>query len=215
MASSTAHRLLAMLAYRGFVRQDPVSKAYLPGPSLTGVAFAIFGRLDIARSAAPLMRALSEQLRETVHVGMLDGASVRFVAAVEGPAAVRVASRLGRALPAHCTSTGKVMLAQLSAAELRALLPRERLKRITAHSIGSRAALEAELAAIRERGYATNREESEEGVASVAVPIPTRAPGLRLALNAAAPQNRLDAARYPAVAAALVAAAKEIGDQLG
>lgn len=197
VASSTAHRLLAMLAYRGFVRQDPVSKAYLPGPSLTGVAFAIFGRLDIARSAAPIMRALSEQLRETVHVGMLDGASVRFVAAVEGPAAVRVASRLGRALPAHCTSTGKVMLAQLSAAELRALLPRERLKRITAHSIGSRAALEAELAAIRERGYATNREESEEGVASVAVPIPTRAPGLRLALNAAAPQNRLDAARYP------------------
>ncbi|MCA2244738.1 IclR family transcriptional regulator [Mycobacterium sp. WUMAC-067] len=215
VASSTAHRLLAMLAYRGFVRQDPVSKAYLPGPSLTGVAFAIFGRIDIARSAAPIMRGLSEQLRETVHVGMLDGASVRFVAAVEGPAAVRVASRLGRAMPAHCTSTGKVMLAQLSAPELRALLPRERLERITPHSIGSRAELEAELSGIRERGYATNREESEEGVASVAVPIPTRAPGLRLALNAAAPQNRLDASRYPAVAAALVNAAKEIGEQLG
>jgi DNA-binding IclR family transcriptional regulator len=215
VASSTAHRLLAMLAYRGFVRQDPVSKAYLPGPSLTGVAFAIFGRIDIARSAAPVMRSLSEQLRETVHIGMLDGASVRFVAAVEGPAAVRVASRLGRAMPAHCTSTGKVMLAQLPQPELRALLPREQLKRITSHSIGSRTELEAELAGIRERGYATNSEESEEGVASVAVPIPTRAPGLRLALNAAAPQNRLEASRYPAVAAALVAAAKEIGDQLG
>lgn len=215
VASSTAHRLLAMLAYRGFVRQDPVSKAYLPGPSLTGVAFAIFGRVDIARSAAPVLRGLSEQLRETVHVGMLDGASVRFVAAVEGPAAVRVASRLGRTMPAHCTSTGKVMLAQLSPQELRALLPRERLERITSHSIASRAELEAELSGIRERGYATNREESEEGVASVAVPIPARAPGLRLALNAAAPQHRLDPSRYPAVAAALVNAAKEIGDQLG
>jgi DNA-binding IclR family transcriptional regulator len=215
VASSTAHRLLAMLAYRGFVRQDPVSKAYLPGPSLTGVAFAIFGRIDIARSAAPVMHGLSEQLRETVHVGMLDGASVRFVAAVEGPAAVRVASRLGRAMPAHCTSTGKAMLAQLPQSELRALLPREQLTRITSHSIGSRTELEAELAGIRERGYATNSEESEESVVSVAVPIPTRAPGLRLALNAAAPQNRLAAAQYPAVAAALVAAAKEIGDQLG
>lgn len=102
---------------------------------------------------------------------MLDGASVRFVAAVEGPAAVRVASRLGRTMPAHCTSTGKVMLAQLSPPELRALLPRERLERITSHSIASRAELEAELSGIRERGYATNREESEEGVASVAVPI--------------------------------------------
>jgi DNA-binding IclR family transcriptional regulator len=88
------------------------------------------------------------------------------------------------------------------------------LPRITSHSIGSRTELEAELARIRERGYAVNREESEEGVASVAVPIPTRAPGLRLALNAAAPQNRLDEAQYGSVAAALVKAAKEIGDQL-
>lgn len=214
VASSTAHRLLAMLTYRGFVRQDPVSKAYLPGPSLTSVAFAIFGRIDIQGSATPVLRGLSAQLRETTHVGMLDGANVRFVAAVEGPAAVRVASRLGRTMPAHCTSTGKVMLAQLSPPELDALLPDQQLERITARSIGSRAELQDELARIRDRGYAINEEESEEGVASVAVPIPTRAPGLRLALNAAAPRHRLEGARHAAVAAALVKAAKEIGDQL-
>lgn len=215
VASSTAHRLLAMLTYRGFVRQDPVSKAYLPGPSLTGVAFAIFGRIDIQGCAMPVMRALSDQLRETTHIGMLDGANVRFVAAVEGPAAVRVASRLGRTMPAHCTSTGKAMLAQLSQPELHALLPDEQLERITARSIASRAELEAELARIRERGYAINHEESEEGVASVAVLIPTRAPGLRLALNAAAPQHRLDGTQHASVAAALLKAANEIGDQLG
>jgi DNA-binding IclR family transcriptional regulator len=215
VASSTAHRLLAMLTYRGFVRQDPVSKAYLPGPALTSVAFAIFGRIDIQATATPIMRRLSERLRETIHVGMLDGANIRFVAAVEGPAAVRVASRLGRTMPAHCTSTGKLLLAQLSEAELRQLFPREKLERITSHSIVSRTELEAELSRIRERGYAVNREESEEGVASVAVAIPTRAPGLRLALNAAAPQSRLDGSQYAAVAAAIVKAAKEIGDQLG
>ena len=215
VASSTAHRLLAMLAYRGFVRQDPVSKAYLPGPALTGVAFAIFGRIDIAGTVTPIMRDLSERLRETVHVGMLDGAAVRFVAAVEGPTAVRVASRLGRTMPAHCTSTGKAMLAQLPQAELRQLLPDEKLQTITDRSIGSRIKLEAELSRIREQGYAINREESEEGVASVAVPIPTQAPGLRLALNAAAPQHRLNRSQYGTVAAALTEAAKEIGDQLG
>ena len=215
VASSTAHRLLAMLTYRGFVRQDPVSKAYLPGPALTSVAFAIFGRIDVPATATPIMRGLSERLRETIHVGMLDGASVRFVAAVEGPAAVRVASRLGRTMPAHCTSTGKVLLAQLSEVELRQLFPREKLERITARSIGGRIELEAELAGIRERGYAVNREESEEGVASLAVPIPTRAPGLFLALNAAAPHDRLDSSQYAAVAAVLVKAAKDIGDQLG
>lgn len=215
VASSTAHRLLAMLAYRGFVRQDPVSKAYLPGPALTGVAFAIFGRMDIAGTATPVMRALSERLRETVHVGMLDGAAVRFIAAVEGPTAVRVASRLGRSMPAHCTSTGKVMLAELPQPELHQLLPDENLERITSRSIGNRTALEAELSRIREQGYAVNREESEEGVASVAVVIPTHAPGLRLALNAAAPRHRLTKARYSSTAAALVKAAEEIGDQIG
>ncbi|ETW22610.1 IclR family transcriptional regulator [Mycobacterium gastri 'Wayne'] len=215
MASSTAHRLLAMLTYRGFVRQDPVSKVYLPGPALTSVAFSIFSRIDIQTTAMPIMRGLSERLRETIHVGMLDGASVRFVAAVEGPAAVRVASRLGRTMPAHCTSTGKVLLAQLSEPELRQLLPHEVLHRVTDHSIGSRTELEAELSRIREWGYAVNRQESEEGVASVAVPIPTKAPGLRLALNAAAPHSRLDVAQVSSVAAALAKAAKEIGDQLG
>jgi DNA-binding IclR family transcriptional regulator len=215
VASSTAHRLLAMLAYRGFVRQDRVSKAYLPGPALTSVAFAIFGRLDIAGTVAPTLRNLSELLRETVHVGMLDGAAVRFIAAVEGPTAVRVASRLGRIMPAHCTSTGKAMLAQLPQAELHQLLPGENLERVTDRSIGSRAELEAELSRVREQGYAVNREESEDGVASVAVPIPTHAPGLRLALNAAAPQQRLGRAQYSSIAAVLVKAAKEIGDQLG
>lgn len=215
VASSTAHRLLAMLAYRGFVRQDPVSKAYRPGPALTGVALAIFGRIDIAGTATPIMRSLSEHLRETVHIGMLDGSTVRFVAAVEGPTAVRVASRLGRTMPAHCTSTGKVMLAQLPESEFRQLFPDDKLETVTAQSISTRTELEAELSRIREQGYAVNREESEEGVASVAVAIPTRAPGLRLALNAAAPKQRLSTSQYPSVAARLVQAANEIGSQLG
>ena len=161
------------------------------------------------------MRDLSEHLRESVHVGMLDGANVRFLAAVEGPAAVRVASRLGRTLPAHCTSTGKALLAQLPESELRQLLPEEQLERVTPHSIATRSELEEELSRTRRRGYAANREESEEGVASVAVPIPTSAPGLRLALNAAAPRHRLAKSQYPAVADALRVAAEQIADHLG
>ncbi len=215
VASSTAHRLLAMLAYRGFIRQDPDSKAYRPGPALTSVASAIFGRVDLQGAATPVMRRLSERLRESVHVGLLDGATVRFVAAVEGPTTVRVASRLGRTLPAHCTSTGKVMLAQLPEPDLRQLLPNEQLERITANSIGSRSQLYEELSLIRTRGYAVNCEESEDGVASIAVPIPARAPGRQLALNAAAPVHRLGKSKYQSIAAALTEAAKEIGDQLG
>ena len=215
VASSTAHRLLAMLQYRGFIRQDPVSKIYHAGPAITSVAFAVLSRIDLEGTAKPVMHRLREQLRESVHVGALEGNAVRFVAAVEAPTAVRVASRLGLIMPAHCTSTGKAMLAQLSEAEIYRLYPDEDLERLTEHSIGTRTELVAELRRVRQRGYAINREESEDSVASVAVPIRTRAPGLRLGLNAAAPANRLKASQYPRVAALLVEAAKEIGDHLG
>lgn len=215
VASSTAHRLLAMLQYRGFVRQDPVSKEYYPGPALMGVAFSVFNRIDIEGAAAPVLHRLSARLEESVHVGMLEGADVRFVAAAEGPTAVRVASRLGRTIPAHCTSTGKALLARLSEAEIAQLYPDEELERVTAHSIGTRTELVGELSRIRRQGYAVNREGSEDGVASVAVPIPTRTSGVLLALNAAAPVHRLSSSRHRAVAAVLVEAAKEIGDQIG
>ncbi|AII10988.1 MULTISPECIES: IclR family transcriptional regulator [Rhodococcus] len=214
VASSTAHRLLAMLQYRGFIRQDPASKVYLPGPALTGVAFAVLGRLDIPTTAAPVLRRLSEELRETVHVGVLDGRSVRFVAALESPAAVRVASRLGRVMPAHCTSTGKAMLAMLSATELHSLYPDERLEQVTQWSIDSRSELENQLDRIRKDGYAVNREESEEGVASVAVAVPTSAPGMRLALNASAPKHQLPPGKVKGIARVLTSAAEELGQSL-
>jgi DNA-binding IclR family transcriptional regulator len=215
VASSTAHRLLAMLQYRGFVRQDPVSKAYHPGPALMSVAFSVLSRIDIEGAAKPVLLRLSDRLKESVHIGMLEGANVRFIAAAEGPTAVRVASRLGRTLPAHCTSTGKALLARLSDADVARLYPDEELARVTAHSVGTRTELHLELSRIRQQGYAVNREGSEEGVASVAVPIPTRAPGVLLALNAAAPVHRLSSSQYQAAAALLVEAAKEIGDQIG
>ena len=215
VASSTAHRLLAMLTYRGFVRQDPVSKAYLPGPSLTGVAFAIFSRIDIQGSATPIMRssvrpAAGNDSRRDARRSQRPLCRRRRGPG-RGPGRLPIGAHDARAL--HLDGQGHV--GPVVAAGTASLLPHEQLERITAASIGSRAELEAELSRIRERGYAINREESEEGVASVAVPIPTRAPGLRLALNAAAPTHRLDSSQHASVAAVLVKAAKEIGDQLG
>src|SRR5699024_7485173 len=138
VASSTAHRLLAMLQYRGFVRQDPLSRAYYSGPALTSVAFSVFNRIDIEGTAKPVLRRLSERLKESVHIGMIEAANVRFIAAAEAPTAVRVASRLGRSMPAHCTSTGKALLARLSDTDIAHLYPGEELERVTAHSVGTR-----------------------------------------------------------------------------
>ena len=194
VASSTAHRLLAMLQYRGFVRQERRSKAYLPGTALTGVAFSILQRFDVRQTLHPFLEELNKETTETVHIGVLDGATVRFIDAIESPRAVRVASRLGQSMPAHCTSTGKAMLAELSTEQLHQLYPNEELPGLTARSIRSRSLLEKEIAAIRRRGYATSSEESEEGVSSIAVAFPIERSTLRLAFNAAVPVGRLQRA---------------------
>lgn len=191
VASSTAHRLLAMLQYRGFVRRDAATKVYRPGTALTGVAFSILQRFDVRDTLHPFLETLNRELAETVHLATLDGNVVRFLDAIESPQAVRVASRLGQSLAAHCTSSGKAILANLSTDELRRLYPQDELTGLTPNSVRSRSELETELARIARRGYATSSEESEQGVASVAVAFPHRQIPVRLALNVAVPVSRM------------------------
>lgn len=211
VASSTAHRLLAMLQYRGFLHRDERTRGYRPGTALTSVLSAILHRYDFRSALRPRLEVVNVELRETVHLGLLDGATVRFVDAIESPQAVRVASRLGRSMPAHCTSTGKSLLAQLSVEAVRQLYPRDELEPLTAHSIRSRRALEEALDLVRRRGYATSREESESGVCSVAVALP-RAPGpAHLAINVAVPASRMTPDLEAAIVERLLAVAAETG----
>jgi DNA-binding IclR family transcriptional regulator len=192
VATSTAHRLLAMLTYRGFMRQDPRTRAYLPGTALTGVAFSILQRFDVREVLHPFVESLNRDLAETAHLAILDGTTVRFIDAVESPKATRVASRLGKLMPANCTSTGKALLSYLSAEELKRLYPAEELPALTPNSIRTMPALEAELEKIRRQGYATSNQESEDGVCSVAVAFPPRQAPMRLALNVAVPVYRMN-----------------------
>jgi DNA-binding IclR family transcriptional regulator len=183
-----------MLQYRGFVRQESRSKAYLPGTALTGVAFSILQRFDLRQTLHPFLEELNQETAETVHMCVLDGATVRFIDAIESPRAVRVTSRLGQSMPAHCTSSGKAMLAALSTDQLYQLYPQEELSGLTDRSIRSRALLEKEIANIRRRGYATGSEESEEGVSSIAMAFPIERSTLRLAFNTAVPLGRVKSA---------------------
>ncbi len=209
VASSTAHRMLAMLLYRGFVRQDPRTKSYRPGTALTGVAYAILQQFDVRGELRPFLERLNAELRETVHLGLLDGTTVRFIDAIESPQAVRVASRLGMSMPANSTSTGKAMLAQMTVDEVHALFPAEELAGLTDKSLRSRAELDRDLALVRKRGYAVSSEESERGVSSVAVAFAPYAAPARLAFNVASPTSRMSKGDQQRIGAALQDAVRE------
>jgi IclR family acetate operon transcriptional repressor len=192
VAHSTAHRLLAMLAYHGFVRQEPDSRAYVTGPALVEIGLAAVSQLDIRRHARPVLERLAGSLGETVHLAVLEGANVRYLDAVESSRALRVAARTGAASAANCTASGKALLAALPEPEVSAMFAdAAALPRLTARSITSRPRLLAELRKVREAGCAVNREESEEGVASVAVAVPGPHGRPAAALVVSAPVSRM------------------------
>jgi IclR family transcriptional regulator, acetate operon repressor len=193
-----------MLAYHGFVRQERDSRAYVAGPALVEIGLAAIRQMDIRLHARPVLEDLAATFAETAHLAVLEGSSVRYLDAVESSRALRVASRTGATLPANCTASGKAMLVAMPEPEVAALFGDEdALPALTKQSVTRLDDLLAELREARERGYALNTEESEDGVASVAVPILGRNDAPVAALVVSAPVTRLDAESAERIAARL------------
>jgi DNA-binding IclR family transcriptional regulator len=217
VAHSTAHRLMAMLAFHGFVRQEADSRAYVAGPVLTEIGLAAVRELDIRLHARPALEQLAAALGETVHLAVLEGDSVRYLDAVESPRALRVAARTGTTLAANCTASGKALLAELPDAQVTALFDGPAgpgLTGLTGRSITGLPQLLAELGRVRARGCAVNVEESEEGVASVAVAVhgPRLAPAAALAVSG--PVSRMTGEVIGRIEAALRERASWLAAQL-
>jgi IclR family acetate operon transcriptional repressor len=211
IARSSAHRLLAMLAYRGYVRQDPETKAYLAGPALVELGLSVVRNMNVRQSARPLMERLVAETGETTSLVLLDGAEVLFVDCVEGTRSLRVASRTGMTMPAHCTAPGKVMLADLSRERLRELYAGADLPTMTPNSLSTFEDLESELVQIRRLGYATNVMESEQDTTAVALAL--RGPsGITIAaVSVAGPVSRLTRERMRQIAEVMKIAIEEFG----
>lgn len=213
VARSTAHRLLRVLVAHGFAVQDQESKAYVVGPSLLRLAISISRQLDLTTVARPLMTELMGELNETIHLAVLQGDEVFFLESIETPRSLRVGGRAGDLRPAYATATGRILLSELSTDDLRARLP-SRLDALTPRTVTDRAQLEALLVEAQRRGYASSLGESEEDVASVAVPVRDASGRIAAALAAAAPPSRLGETDVMRVAATLKAAAAHIGSLL-
>jgi DNA-binding IclR family transcriptional regulator len=212
IARSTAHRLLAMLQYHGFVRQDPLTRAYLVGRGLLDLGLAAVRGLDVRTIARPELERVCRAVDETVTLTVLDGRSALTVDSVEGGRSLRVGSRTGIAVPAHSTAAGKALLAALPPDDVRALFAGVRLEAETARTIARFEDLERELARVRDRGYATSFEEREAGVASVAAAIDPRALGQLAAIGIDAPSARLGRPETIAYGKRLAAAAAAVAD---
>lgn len=213
VAPSTAHRLTTTLVYRGFIAREHDSKLFVAGPALLDIGLAVVRSLDLRAVARPVMERLAREVGETVHLAVREGADVRFVDAVESERALRVSARTGRILPAHATSVGKALLAELDDDALREVLPR-RLDPVTDATLTTMTGLRRELERVRADGYARNSGESEEGVGSIGMVV-RRAGVPAAAMSVAAPLTRMTDDRLPHFVQVLRDATAEVGRRLG
>lgn len=166
----TVHRILQTLVRHGFARTDGQGE-YAGGPRILSLAGQFLQRLDIAEQVRPILRDLQEHTGWTVHLALLSGDEAVYVAKLEGAQPYTLASRVGMSLRLHCTSIGKAILATLSDDEVTALVRRAGLPARTENTHTDEAALLADLAEVRRRGYAEDHEENETGVRAVGAAV--------------------------------------------
>jgi len=167
---STVHRILQDFTRLGFARVTEQG-TYQGGPRILGLAGRVLARSDAAERARPELVALQRETGATVHLALLDGHEAVYVAKVEGAKPYRMASRVGMAMPLHCTAIGKAVLAGMDDADVAALLARADLPARTANTITDPAALVEHLAGIRARGWSVDDEENEAGVRCVGAAV--------------------------------------------
>jgi IclR family transcriptional regulator, acetate operon repressor len=190
VAPSTAHRLLAMLVYRGFAAQDE-SKRYVPGPALGAAPAGVSWTTELRTIAQPHLELLALRLNETVNLMIRVGTQVRFLSTVEGSGILRVGDRRGTVLPARRASGGKAILAELPQSVLDQLY-RSRGAEMAGDAIPPEeySAFLEELQTVRGNGFAANFEGTEEGISALGAAIRNGAGRVLGAVSVATPAMR-------------------------
>lgn len=188
---TTVHELVGTLVERDYLAPaGPDSNRFRLGVRTFQLGSAYAERLDLAREGQLVAEEIAGRCHETVHLGVLEGADVFYVAKVDSSHPVRMVSAVGRRLPAHCTAVGKTLLAAMPRDQLDELYPNTRLAGMTDNSITQRKNLYRELERTGQEGLAHEYCESNEAVACVAAPVRDRTGEVVAALSISVPIPR-------------------------
>lgn len=209
-------RLLATLETRGYVEQNRVTGNYHLGLKTLELRKNFIRQMDLLPQARPILLELAHECNETCYVAVMKEFRSVYLDVVETPQVVRIVSRIGSRLPAHCTAAGKVQLAYLPEKELESFFESRELTHFTPNTITDQEKLRRHLREIADQGYAIDDEELEAGVRGVAAPIHNYEDRVTGALIISGPSMRFSDERIKReLAPLLVRAAREISTKLG
>lgn len=189
---ASLYRFLQSLTNQGMLSYDPDRQTYSPGLRLVRLAHSAWTQSSLAPIARPILDALSLETGETVHLAQLDSSQVLYVDKRNAKNPVEMYSEAGKVGPAYCTGVGKAMLAFLDDDRLNKAISQQSFHRFTDKTLTSEAELRADLARIRERGFAMDDEEHEPGIICVACPILTSGGRVLGAISITGSTQRMD-----------------------
>jgi IclR family acetate operon transcriptional repressor len=168
---ATVYRILVTLEGRGLVDFEPYEQVWNIGPRAFLIGARFLRRTSLVERARPIMRSLMEATGETANLGIERDGSVIFVSQVETHRTIRAFFPPGTQSPMHSSGIGKALLAHMDPARQARILDAATLEGFTPHTLTSRAALVADLAATAARGYSIDAEERNLGMRCIAAPI--------------------------------------------
>lgn len=212
---TSAQRIVAALEEKGLVQRDADGRRYALTPRLLALGNAALNQLEWVDLCKPHMQVLSDAVGETSHLAVLDRWEVIYVSKAEPADSIPLVARVGYRAPAHCTGLGKVLLARYSDQELESFFEGRELIAYTPHTITYREKLLTELAHVRRRGYAVDREEYRPDIRCVAAPICDHRDHTIAAASVTGPAFRMRGRKQKEVALRLVEMVARISLALG
>jgi IclR family transcriptional regulator, KDG regulon repressor len=214
LAKSTVHRLASTLLDAGLLEQNPANGRYRLGLLVFELGAMVRRKIDIYTEAKPWLMKLRDQTGETIRLAVLSQGAVVYINFLESPKAIRMATRIGQRLPAHCTAEGKALLA-FQQAEVMDRIIAAGLDQATPQTIADPLVLREQLSVVRARGYAIDDEECELGVRGIAAPVRDDSGHVAAAVGIAGPIQRLTKKTLLSVAPHLVEVSQAISRRLG
>lgn len=214
---TTVHELVTTLAGRGYLSVEPGAPVrYRLGMRLFQLGGHFAEDLDLATEATEVAAETAAACDETVHVAVLEGTEVVYIAKKDSTHPVRMVSAVGRRLPAHCTGVGKALLSSLPDEALAARFPAgDPLPGMTPRSIRSLSRLRKELAKVRAAGVAYDNCESNDAVCCVAAAVHDHTGAVVAAMSISVPTVRWSPPRREELTALVRRGAGQLSDRLG
>jgi IclR family transcriptional regulator, KDG regulon repressor len=212
---TTTHRIAHVLESRGLLRRTADSNRYRLGLHLYDLGSCALDNVSIRDEARPIMTRLAAEVGETVHLALLDRTEVLYIERVEAQRSLSMGSKLGARNPVYCTALGKAILAFTPESEVDQILAACRMAPRTRNTITTAPALKRELQRVRERGFAIDDEEIEEGIRCISAPILGSGNYAVAAMSVSGPSSRITPQRSQSVGKAVLKATRELSAYMG